>query len=218
MSHLYRLQIPCFQTLSGHTGPVTCCAFDADGRSICTGGEDGDIRLWRFVGDSYRCAKVIELGPAITCCQFQPSGFEDLLATGSTDNVLRIWKAFEGDCIKTLQGHAEQVSSLSFNPMNGDLIVSGSHDLTARVWRVSKEKHLKELRGHKGPVVLCCYNPNGELVLTASQDKTLRLWNPKTGESVAVLKGHSKLVWGAAFHTKTEWIITGGQVGNGDAH
>jgi WD40 repeat protein len=36
------------QTLSGHDRPVYSVAFDARGRWLASGSEDGTIKLWRF--------------------------------------------------------------------------------------------------------------------------------------------------------------------------
>ena len=39
------------QTLTGHERPIYSVAFDARGRWLASGSEDGSIKLWRF-GDS----------------------------------------------------------------------------------------------------------------------------------------------------------------------
>ena len=36
----------CVQVLAGHDGAVTSGCFSKDGKFVCTGGEDGTIRIW----------------------------------------------------------------------------------------------------------------------------------------------------------------------------
>ena len=38
------------------------------------------------------------------------------VVSGSWDKTVRIWDVESGDCIKTLEGHTERVSSVSFSP------------------------------------------------------------------------------------------------------
>jgi WD40 repeat protein len=211
---LAKRDIPCVQTLIGHGGAVLCCAFDAPGSTLATGSADGEIRLWRIVNDEWRCVKTLELGPAVMSCQFQPAGFGNMLCTGSADNAVRVWKALKGDCVAVLTGHKDQVTSVSYDPVNGDVMCSGSRDATVRVWKASTQTQTMIFQGDKGhkTAVLCVsYNPNGDLILAGAQDKTLRLWNARNGKLIALMSGHDGIVHALAFHTQNEWVVTGGK-------
>ena len=204
----------CLQTLHGHTGPVLCCAFDASGKTLATGSEDGEIRLWRVVADEWRCVKTLELGPAVTSCKFQPPRCGGMLCTGSADNVVRVWRALKGECVAMLNGHKECVSAVCYDPLNGDVICSGSHDATVRVWKASTETQTRVFEGkngHKVAVLCVSYNPNGDLIIAGAQDKTLRLWSARNGNLISLMKGHEGIVHSVAFHTQNEWVVTGGK-------
>ena len=36
----------CVQVFAGHEGGVACGVFTKDGKNVCTGGEDGTVRVW----------------------------------------------------------------------------------------------------------------------------------------------------------------------------
>lgn len=211
---LGKRDIPCVQVLHGHTGAVLCCCFDASGATLATGSDDGEIRLWRKVGDEWRCVKTLELGPAVTACQFQPAGGGNMLCTGSADNAVRVWKALKGDCVAVLNGHNDRVTSLSYDPLNGNVICSGSIDATVRVWNANKQTQTRVFdgkNGHKSGVLCVSYNPNGDLIIAGAQDKTLRLWSARNGNLLTVMTGHEGMVHAVAFHTQNEWVVTGGK-------
>ena len=56
------------------------------------------------------------------------------IASGSTDNTIKIWNFDTPDEPTTLTGHTGSVFSVA--PLDGDRIVSGSSDQTVRIWEV----------------------------------------------------------------------------------
>jgi len=211
---LFKRDISCMQILHGHSGKVLCCSFDFSGGTLATGSDDGEIRLWRVVSDEWRCVKTLELGPAVTACQFQASGAGGMLCTGSADNAVRVWKALKGDCVAVMNGHKDCVSCVSYDPLNNDVMCSGSQDATVRVWKASTQKQTRIFegdKGHKSPVLSVSYNPNGDLIIAGAQDKTLRLWSARNGNLVTIMKGHDGPVHAVAFHTQNEWVVSGGK-------
>ncbi len=57
-----------------------------------------------------------------------------LLLTCSGDKTTRVWDVQEGTCVKTLEGHSDEVFAALFN-YTSDVILTGSKDNTLRLWR-----------------------------------------------------------------------------------
>lgn len=97
--------------------------------------------------------------------------------------------------IKTLRGHAAQVSSVAVNPA-GTQVASISQDGTTRLWDLATGQPLLTLLTHvtswDGKGVL--FTPDGKRVLTVADGNVARLWDLSTGKEVFSLEGHSDAV------------------------
>ena len=72
-----------------------------------------------------------------------------------------------GNCLHTLQGHTEYVSSASFSP-DGTTLVTASDDGTAKIWDVLTGNCLHTLQGHTNYVKSASFSPDGTTLVTAS--------------------------------------------------
>ena len=73
-------------------------------------------------------------GRDVTSVVFSPDG--RLLASGSWDKTIKLWRVADGSLVRTLTGHTVPVNSVSFSP-DGRLLASGSWDKTIKLWRVA---------------------------------------------------------------------------------
>jgi WD40 repeat protein len=80
---------------------------------------------------------------------FSPDG--QTVASGSQDCAVRLWRAADGDLLRTLEGHTGSVVSVAFSP-DGQTLASGSWDKTVRLWRAADGTLLRTLEGHMGLV------------------------------------------------------------------
>jgi len=84
---------------------------------------DWTLQLWNLSQRSTPVRLYNEHNGAVTSTCFHPNGV--LLASGSTDNCIRLWDIRCAKSIATLTGHSRAVKELSYSPSGGLLASSG---------------------------------------------------------------------------------------------
>ncbi len=103
---------------------------------------------------------------------FDPAG--RLLASGGSDNTIKIWDVGSGRELRTLRGHGAGVAALSFSG-DGALLVSGGNDRTVRVWEVAAGRELALLKGQPASIKAVAFHPGGRLIALGGSDNMVRL-------------------------------------------
>ncbi|KAI9996627.1 hypothetical protein PInf_014367 [Phytophthora infestans] len=129
---------------SSHSSMITGCALAQELDLVVTVALDKSIRYWSL-DQGVVLETVFDAHDApITCCALtSPTTcdlnlFEMLLATGGSDNLIKVWRRHEpkpAECVFTLSGHNDTIRSVAFDP-SGVFLVSSSEDTTAMMWRV----------------------------------------------------------------------------------
>lgn len=127
-----------------------------------------------------------------------------LVASGSDDATVKLWDFESGEFLRTLKGHVDTVTHVSFDRCSGRLLASASADLTMKLWEWKEGANIadwvciKTLRGHDHTVSAVAFVPawrnattvskdvtnstdSVTHVLSASRDATIRLWEIATG-------------------------------------
>ena len=105
--------------------------------------------------------------------EFSPDG--KTIATAAEDNIIRIWDAETGNCIKVLEGHENGVLCVSFSP-DGKYLASGSKDKTIRVWELQSGACVCEYKGHYASVSNISFTSDGKQIISLSDDWTSDDW------------------------------------------
>ena len=158
-----------------HPRVVTDAAFSPDGRQVVSVGRDWVGRVWSTTTWTEVMDPLKGHNGQVLAVAFDRSG--ERIATGSTDQTGRVWRARHGRLFTTLFGHTAYVSDVAFGP--GDALVTASSDGTARTWR-AEGLPARVLVGHRGPVRRAEFAADGSVV-TGGVDGTIRVWDPGTG-------------------------------------
>ncbi len=105
---------------------------------------------------------------------FSPDGAT--LASGYYDGAVRLWDVASRKRIATLEGHTDQVTSVSFSP-DGTTLVSGSYDGAIRLWDVASREEVATLEGHTDGVISVVFLPYRTTLVSGSYDGTMLLWD-----------------------------------------
>jgi WD40 repeat protein len=125
---------------------------------------------------------------SVSCLAISPDGL--LLASGSADNTVRLWRLPDGTALRTLEGHSDAVNCLAISP-RGRVLVSGARDCAVRFWELPSGTPVPPpLRTEAAPVTCLVVSPQNKIVASGEENGLIRLWT-LTGRPVRCLPGHS---------------------------
>lgn len=136
------------------------------------------------------------------------------MATGGTDQEIRIWNLETGTSITTLTGATESVIGLACSP-NGRLLASASGDGIVRLWNV-EDLHAPKLVGqhdaHLGQVVSVAFSPDGQFIASGGEH-LLILAAVNDLENVEILEENGKAIRSVIFSRDGRSLIRCGTDG-----
>ncbi|CAG0919058.1 unnamed protein product [Notodromas monacha] len=208
-------------TLDDSEASCETVCFSEDGTTLIVGTSTG--RLIAFNADPHNVHSIAvftkndahDLG--VTCIAFRShksiiARFEQLLASGGHDCIVRLWELvvdpWKGSLKiqalnKGYKGHSGTVMCLQFHPLENWLF-SGAGDKTVRIWDLETGTCLTVSQGHDRYVSTCAVSADGRWLATGSNDKTVKIWR---------LFSQSEIVLEAdPFEEGNLWSVPGGRL------
>ncbi|KAK4898605.1 Coronin-like protein crn1 [Elasticomyces elasticus] len=137
---------------------------------------------------------------------------DDIIASGSDDGKVFVWKVPDGFTLHTdadepadvkpvgkLSGHSRKVGHVLFNPAAENVLASSSGDYTVKIWDL-EDGHSNMTLKHNDIVQSLSWSANGSMMVTTSRDKKLRFWDVRQEKPAHEVQGHmgaksSRSVW-----------------------
>jgi WD40 repeat protein len=132
---------------------------------------------------------------------YSPNG--QLIASGSEDNTVKIWR-HDGQLLATLE-HPDSILDVAFSP-DGQLVASAGVDDTVKLWQTDGT-FLASFEGHGADINSVAFSPDGQLIASASNDRTIKLWR-KDGTLVKTLTNHANSVESIAFSPDGQLLLS----------
>lgn len=161
------------------------------------------------LGRSTRCQAVLT-GHNGAVHDLVLSPYNQILASGSEDHTLRLWRLPSGECFKTLEGHSGEVWGVAISP-DGRLLVSGSDDNSLRLWRLPDGLTLQTWQNVAGTVNALAISPDGQLLASGGGDHSVRLWKLPQGQALKTLAAHTAPVIHLAFSPDGRLLASAGR-------
>jgi len=211
----------CIGVANGHTEAIGATAlsrkigkYEVSGKSSLSGAgafavtasKDRTLKKWALIGatELEKCAaenkvlKLVAIASArahekdINTVTVAPN--DSLIATGSQDKTVKLWRSSDLSLQGTLYGHKRGVWDCQFSPFDR-VIATASVDQTVKLWSLSSCDCLRTFQGHTSSVLRVRFLTAGLQLLSAGADGLVKLWTIRTNECEATMDGHTDKVW-----------------------
>ncbi|KAI8049713.1 WD40-repeat-containing domain protein [Syncephalis plumigaleata] len=108
------------------------------------------------------------------------------LATGSTDELIKLYDLKNRKELGTLMHHDGTITTLAF--FNKTHMISTGEDGKLCIWRTKDWECLRVLKGHTGAIHCADVHPTGRVALSVGADRTLRSWDLTIGGKLTSTK------------------------------
>jgi WD40 repeat protein len=174
--------------MEGHSGWVWTVAISPDGRFIASGDHNGELIIWNGnTGEPVTPGKTIKAhSAAIYSADFSQDS--EVLATGSTDKVTKLWSTQSWKQQGTPIDCGDYVHCIRYSPFGEHLAIATSGDI--QIWSPGRREQIKSLKAHTEFNSAWNYSlvwtPDGKRLLSAGSnpDPTIRGWDTSTWEQV----------------------------------
>lgn len=131
----------------------------------------------------------------------------NVLASGSGDGSLKLWRLPSGSPLGELDGHQAPINCLAFG---SDTVASAGRDGMVRLWSLERNTDRVALEGHEGPVQCMVVTSDGSILATGGVDGAIRLWDMAEKAPIRSMDQHQEHIVCLAVTPDGSMLASGG--------
>lgn len=203
-------------------GVMGKAARNGEGSFVVTTSLDRTLKRWNLPGnaDLESCAKsqtkeALPLDAFASTCAHEKdinvvsiAPNDSLLATGSQDKSVKLWRSTDLNLIATLKGHRRGVWDCQFSPSDR-VLATASGDRSIRLWSLSDYCCVRTFKGHIASVLRVRFLHGGLQLVSSGADGLVKLWTIRANKCETTMDGHSGKVWALDVAATGTTVISG---------
>jgi len=190
-------------TIGLHTEEVVGLSIHATNEYVATASKD---RTWAFhhieTGKSLLQISEPDDSP-LSCVMLHPDGM--ILATGTVDNLVRVWDLKSQKNVATFRGHKGPITDLKFSE-NGFFLATSAEDTVLKLWDLRGPKNIATLQMDSN-VTSLDFDDSGKY-LVAGTGKEIRIFTSKPHEHVLTLAEHTADVTSVKWGKDAQFLVS----------
>ena len=224
------------QVIKTKAGVVDDLAISPDQKYLATSHEDRAVRLWTMDSQRHLQLQHTLLGhrhviwsvgfgtrprPNVAGNHIE---MQLLLASGSSDQTVRVWDVATGQALYTLRGEPRALGALAIHPLSPTqqaaaggaewLLAAVGYDQLIHLWQgrgvqVDVPRQHRRFHGAHGLLYSVAISANGQWLASVGSNPTVDLWDIASGQILQTLHGHSKSVLAVAFNPASNLLASG---------
>ena len=208
----------CVALATGHTEAVGSVAlsnkigcYDVGGKSAENGAgafavtvsKDRTLKMWPLPGSAVlnRSEEEITLQARLSIRAHEKdinivsvAPNDSLIATGSQDKTVKLWRSSDLALHGTLKGHKRGVWDCQFS-QHDRVLATGSGDRTVKLWSIADCSCVRTFQGHMSSVLRVRFLGTGLQLLSSGSDGLIKLWTIRTNECESTIDAHDDKIW-----------------------
>lgn len=182
---------------------VSCVALSPNGAAMAGGSAAHKLLVATRTGQTVRAGH----DGAVTAVAWSSDG--KLIATGSADSSVRLWRTDTFKTVQRLDAIRSTVTAVAFSP-DGKFLAVAAVDLSIRVFTLSDGQLSKMMFGHTRPIEALSFHPNSWLFASGGREGAVKLWNADKGMGQLHITASPLAIRSLAFNPAGTLLAAGG--------